>query len=712
MSLSTALTQRVAADAFTSPTMGAPGVYFVPAVPAHGLAVESMDVAAFVGVAPRGPAWETTTDPGVNEAMPFRARSIATPVDSWDDYLELYGAFEGPGLLPHAVSAYFAQGGRRAYVVRVVAAHSPAPAPTEVPNGCATLALKASQNALPWLSLAARNEGTWGNRLSLSAQFTLRRIHQEGHHEPGSFTGASTPRQTGGGLANDELKLPALSMVTRGTTLRFTPPIGRPQQGNLAVIAEKPFYRIVLNVSSGGSHGTSSPDLVVRLDNAVDKAEGTNDLDAYGPGWTVDVVEVDLLVSDRDPDRPRQERFQALGLDARHPRYLTDFVNNQSRLLQIPTQIMTLSPTVSALGFLTSELTASGVDRWSELELDDVFARATEPDWTGGVGVVDRLEEVATIVVPDLYAPTIFERPVHTDPPDNPSNQFTRCLPPLPPKAPPDDARIIGLALDPTDPQSRAKILVRQQQLIEQAERMRRVVLLDVPPRLTSSQVVQWRAALGSAFAAAYHPWLVVPAAVDHVRHLPPSAFAAGIIARSELRVGIARGPANELAAGVVDVDVVVTPQDHASLHRLGVNVFALDLDGIRLTAARTLSADSAWRQLSVRRLLLSIERTVSHSLQWTVFELNDDRLRDGLRKQLNGLLGALFEQGCFAGATPAESWFVAIADKAAARAEADAGQLVVQIGVAPAEPMEFIIVRVSVQAEGTITSSTSTGSG
>jgi len=66
-----------------------------------------------------------------------RARSVAVPVDSWDDYLERFGAFEAPGLLPHAVATFFAQGGRRAWVVRIVHDEHGWDGSAMVPFGCA-----------------------------------------------------------------------------------------------------------------------------------------------------------------------------------------------------------------------------------------------------------------------------------------------------------------------------------------------------------------------------------------------------------------------------------------------------------------------------------------------------------------------------------------------------------------------------------------------
>src|SRR5215472_10959996 len=85
-----------------------------------------MDVCAFCGVAPRGPArvpvvnekWPDTR-PSVEPGRPID-RTRAYAVESFTEYQRLYGGFEGPGLLPYAVASFFEQGGRRAYIARIV----------------------------------------------------------------------------------------------------------------------------------------------------------------------------------------------------------------------------------------------------------------------------------------------------------------------------------------------------------------------------------------------------------------------------------------------------------------------------------------------------------------------------------------------------------------------------------------------------------------
>jgi hypothetical protein len=624
-----------------------------------------MDVAGFVGVAPRGPAWELVDDPDLSEQGPFRARSVAVPLDRWDDYLELFGAFEGPGLLPYAVAAFFAQGGRRAYVVRVVTAADGPPTPSQA-HGYAAFELATGSP----LQLRARNEGFWGNRLVITMAFTRR---------PFEATGLS-PYQILLGLG---------SVAPVGTTLRVSTP---QQPAALSIISA---------ITRVGRTADPGYDIVATLDRPALMTSAS----------TFEVVEAELAIDDKDPARLRQERHTALGLSQGHPRFLADVLVAESRLVEAITDgTDSLLPDAS-LPELTAHRVAPGEDRWDLITLEDLFPRGNEPSGTGGTDAIRGTPEVATVVVPDLYATgDVVPQP----PPDVPaaaSPRFEICAPPPAPSAEaPPSGVLTGLLLDPTVPDDLARIVDQQRQLVQLAEDLRVVALLDVPPRLRPAQVPRWRSLFNSSYAAAYHPWLRTVGAQNSLVAVPPSAIAAGLIARCELREGISRGAANEVASTIVDVTDLVDDHQHAELHRLGVDVYRMKTDGVYLTSARTLSTDPTWRQLSVRRLLLLIERVVRRQLQWTVFEPNDQQLRESLRQQLDTLLATLFDEGCFAGTTAQDSWFVNVASGAVLSAEADRGQLIVEVGVAPSEPIEYIIVRVAVQAEGTIKTTVTTG--
>ncbi len=264
-----------------------------------------------------------------------------------------------------------------------------------------------------------------------------------------------------------------------------------------------------------------------------------------------------------------------------------------------------------------------------------------------------------------------------------------------------------GLQLDPNDPVELEEIVGHQRRLAELATLTQAfVVLLDVPPGLDQSRIVRWRGRFDTSYAAAYCPWLeIVRSLVGGLAKttMNPSAFAAGIVASRELRFGVPFGPSNELAAGAVGVADAISPARHAELHPLGINVFLRERDGMLLTAARTLSTDPSYRQLSVRRLMMMLVRTLERELQWVVFEPNNRSLQADLRHLLRAYLGRLYRANAFVGATEDEAFFVHCDERLNTQSELDAGRLVAEIGVAPAEPLEFIVVRLLHDGDGTL---------
>ncbi|MFD0381741.1 phage tail sheath C-terminal domain-containing protein [Streptomyces stramineus] len=192
---------------------------------------------------------------------------------------------------------------------------------------------------------------------------------------------------------------------------------------------------------------------------------------------------------------------------------------------------------------------------------------------------------------------------------------------------------------------------------------------------------------------------------------MPAAPYAAGVLAAAEHARGLPYGPAGTPLAGVVGVAEGpggTTPADGGTLgtlHRAGVNVCLLDRDGVRITAARTLARDPAWRQLSVRRTVTFLERTLEQRLAWAAFEPDDDLLRARVRVAVEHLLLDLFAAGAFAGSVPAESFSVRVPPVDTA---GGAG-LLCEIGVAPGAPLEFLLVRVF-RADGELTLRTETG--
>jgi len=148
-----------------------------------------------------------------------------------------------------------------------------------------------------------------------------------------------------------------------------------------------------------------------------------------------------------------------------------------------------------------------------------------------------------------------------------------------------------------------------------------------------------------------------------------------------------------------------VSPARHAELHQSAINVYVPERDGIRLTAARTLSRDPMWRQLNVRRLVTMIRRALERQMQWAVFEPNTRELRGQITQMLDAFLRQLYRANAFAGATAADAFFVQCDDELNPPDTQMNGRLLANVGIAPAEPLEFIVVNLAREGDAIITS-------
>jgi phage tail sheath protein FI len=131
--------------------------------------------------------------------------------------------------------------------------------------------------------------------------------------------------------------------------------------------------------------------------------------------------------------------------------------------------------------------------------------------------------------------------------------------------------------------------------------------------------------------------------------------------------------------------------------------VFLLERDGVRLMGARTLAREPAYRQLSVRRLVTMIERVLEQQMQWAVFEPGGPALQEALAQALVTYLRQLYRENAFSGASEDEAFFVRCDDALNPPAVLDAGRLIAEIGVAPAEPLEFIVLQIAREGDGTL---------
>ena len=231
-----------------------------------------------------------------------------------------------------------------------------------------------------------------------------------------------------------------------------------------------------------------------------------------------------------------------------------------------------------------------------------------------------------------------------------------------------------------------------------------RMAILDPPPGLNPQQMRDWRsdvAMYDSMFAAMYYPWIKVsnPAATngDRIIPVPPCGHMAGVWARTDETRGVWKAPANEIVRGALDVTAPITKAEQGILNPIGVNcIRGFGTRGIRVWGARTMSSNPSWNYLNVRRLFNMIETTIMDGTQWVVFEPNDLALWQKVKRTLNAYLRGLWREGALFGATPQEAFFVKCDAENNPPDSIDLGRLIVEVGIAPVKPAEFVIFRIS----------------
>jgi Bacteriophage tail sheath protein len=228
-----------------------------------------------------------------------------------------------------------------------------------------------------------------------------------------------------------------------------------------------------------------------------------------------------------------------------------------------------------------------------------------------------------------------------------------------------------------------------------------RMAILDPPPGMLPQDILDWRmnaAGYDSKFATLYYPWIEVMDPISKRPLLvPPSGHVAGVWARTDGTRGVHKAPANEVTLGVNGLGFQVTGEEQGGLNRVGINcIRAFPGRGIRIWGARTLSSDPEWRYINVRRLFNYISESIMEGTQWAVFEPNDQRLWSSLRISASNFLNRTWRQGALFGATPAEAFFVKCDSETNPPDVIEAGQVVIEIGISPVKPAEFVIFRIS----------------
>jgi uncharacterized protein len=265
--------------------------------------------------------------------------------------------------------------------------------------------------------------------------------------------------------------------------------------------------------------------------------------------------------------------------------------------------------------------------------------------------------------------------------------------------AAPDGGSLDGPGLPPTEALAAAGALIAHAELLRY-----RIAIIDAPPDQSITEIREFRGQFDSTRAALYHPWVVIldplqaPTAgtPPPTLTLPPSGFVAGIYGRSDANRGVFKAPANEVVQGLTRLEANINTGRQMVLNPEGINALRFfEGGGNKVWGARTVSSDPEWIYVNVRRLFIYLEHSIDNSMQWAVFEPNDQRLWDSIRTSVEDFLFTEWAAGGLLGSKPEEAYFVRCDRTTMTQNDLDNGRLICLIGVAPVKPAEFVIFRI-----------------
>jgi phage tail sheath protein FI len=225
-----------------------------------------------------------------------------------------------------------------------------------------------------------------------------------------------------------------------------------------------------------------------------------------------------------------------------------------------------------------------------------------------------------------------------------------------------------------------------------------RFAVLDPVKNHDLTGIQEQRSLYDSKYAALYYPWINVndPYSED-VLTVPPSGHICGIYARSDTERGVHKAPANEVVRGVLSLERRIVKGQQDILNPLGVNCLRVfEGRGLRVWGARTISSDTLWKYINVRRLFLFLEESIDEGTQWVVFEPNDPKLWARVRATVTEFLTRVWKDGALFGKAPEEAFFVKCDETTMTQDDRNNGRLIILIGVAPVRPAEFVIFRIA----------------
>jgi uncharacterized protein len=631
-----------------------PGVYIQEILVPGPIPGVGTSTAAFIGPARRG----RINDP-VSLTNWTQFRDAFGLADDFGPYFPTGGVF-----LAHAVRGFFDNGGSHCYVVRV---------------GTAARASRALDDRgaapKPALVVTAKDEGVAGNGISVEVQ------------DSSLATAVATSAESNLTAAANK----QATVAAQADADRFKP-------GDIVFLEEAAKNDRVTVASITGTTITFETNLANTYTGA-----GKIRVADLAPGQThIRVADVSKL----EPGT-----YVEISQGGPTDTAVIQAVEAQSKFVTITpalTKTFTLKTGDPAVDLKTREFTlvvktpGGGTETFSNLSMDPrhsgyvLRALAAAPPQSVDVALADPPTPTPPPKnVPAVLAATVLQGGQADDLSSITSVEYTNALTALEKV---DDVNILCVPDGPD--------MTIQKAMVDHCEKMQdRFAIFDPPSNLTPAQITALRndpsyPATRNGYAALYYPQIYVsnPVGPDKGTPLkvPPSGHVAGLYARVDNDRGVHKAPANESLRGVLRVERALSDDEHGPLNEKSVNVIrAFTGRGILVWGARTLSTETQWRYINVRRLLLFIEESIQEGTQFAVFEPNNLELWQKLKRQVSEFLDRVWRSGALLGAKPEEAYRVRIDDELNPPATIALGQLVIEVRLAPTTPAEFVVFQI-----------------
>jgi len=210
------------------------------------------------------------------------------------------------------------------------------------------------------------------------------------------------------------------------------------------------------------------------------------------------------------------------------------------------------------------------------------------------------------------------------------------------------------------------------------------------------------QAALNDASLKKAYYYAALDAIAKLVITLAPAAAMAGVYASVDASRGVWKAPANVSLRAVTGTTDFITDDENGNMNidaATGKSVNAIRAftgKGILVWGARTLDGNSNdFRYVPVRRLFITTEESIRKASSQFVFEPNDANTWVRVRAMIENYLTNLWRDGALAGSKPEQAFYVKVGLGATMTTDDVLnGRMIVEIGMAPARPAEFIVLR------------------